>query len=109
MKDISFLLHEPLLAVLRASRTHARKVRRAQSRNHDAGAERLRAAAPRFVLDGLVRERYPSFGDALRDLDDPLTLLSLFAVLPAERARGIPAERVAAARRRVAGLRKEGN
>jgi len=101
VKDIAFLLHEPLLAKFREARAHARKVRRAKAKGQTEAAERLVAAAPRYRLDGLVRERFPSLGDALRDLADPLTLLHLFAVLPAERQHGIPVERVHAARKCV--------
>ena len=101
VKDIAFLAHEPLLAAFRAARAHHRKVRRALAKGHATGAARLVAAAPRYSLDHLVRERYPTFADALRDADDPLTMVHLFASLPAERAHGIPAERVQTARRRV--------
>ncbi|CAI5479542.1 unnamed protein product [Closterium sp. Yama58-4] len=43
--------------------------------------------------------RYPSFIDAIRDLDDALTMLHLFATLPADATFRIPATRVNNARR----------
>uniref|UniRef100_A0A1D2AC54 Pescadillo homolog n=2 Tax=Auxenochlorella protothecoides TaxID=3075 RepID=A0A1D2AC54_AUXPR len=97
-KDIAFLLHEPLLAKMRELHAYEKKVRRAHAKKNAAAAARLAARRPRYALDHLVRERYPSFVDALRDLDDPLTMAHLFAVLPAEGGAGIPARVVRVAR-----------
>ena len=37
---------------------------------------------PRYSLSNVIKERYPTFIDALRDMDDALCLISLFANFP---------------------------
>ncbi|KAE8706696.1 putative Chitinase A [Hibiscus syriacus] len=46
-------------------------------------AKLFMSRAPSYKLDVVIRDRYPTFIDALRDLDDPLTMMHLFAMLPA--------------------------
>ena len=98
-KDINFLLHEQLLDRFREIRSHRRKVRRAVGRKEYERADRLRAAPPGYKLDRLVRERYPAFVDAVRDLDDPLNIAHLFAVLPSSSLHRIPNAQAVAAKR----------
>ncbi|EXJ71176.1 uncharacterized protein A1O5_06170 [Cladophialophora psammophila CBS 110553] len=82
-KDIQYLLHEPLLAKFREQKALEKKIARSLGRNEVQDAVRLeKHGMPKIKLDHIVRERYPTFVDALRDLDDALSLLSLFASLP---------------------------
>ncbi len=82
-KDIQYLLHEPLLAKFREQKTLHKKIARSLGRNEVGDAVRLeKYATPKITLDHIIRERYPTFVDAIRDLDDALSLLFLFANLP---------------------------
>ena len=80
-KDILFLLHEPLLAKFREQKAFLKKIRKASGRHERKRAERLDGRRPVYKLDHLIRERYPTFADALQDLDDALCLVFLFASL----------------------------
>ncbi|KAI9807879.1 MAG: mRNA-binding ribosome synthesis protein nop7 [Sarcosagium campestre] len=82
-KDIQYLLHEPLLQKFRDHKTLAKKITKALGRGEVSDAARLeKTSAPRLSLDHIIKQRYPTFVDALRDLDDALSMLFLFANLP---------------------------
>ncbi|KAI8000977.1 hypothetical protein LOK49_LG09G00440 [Camellia lanceoleosa] len=99
MKDIMFLKLEPLLEKFRDMRAYEKKVKKALSKKNRDLAERLLTHKPTYTLDMLIRERYPSFIDALRDLDDCLTMVHLFAALPAIERDKIDVKRIHNCRR----------
>ncbi|KAI7299093.1 hypothetical protein KC315_g17776, partial [Hortaea werneckii] len=75
-KDIQYLLHEPLLAKFRDQKALAKKISKALGRNEVSEAERKeKNLTPKLRLDHIIKERYPTFVDALRDLDDALSML----------------------------------
>jgi len=94
-KDVLHLSKEPLLNKFREHKIFVRKCQRLIKRKEYSDFNRLQAQKPTMVLDHLIRERYPTFVDALRDLDDPLTLMSLFTVLHSGTADTHTAERAA--------------
>ncbi|KAI1827510.1 Pescadillo N-terminus-domain-containing protein [Xylaria intraflava] len=100
-KDIQFLLHEPLLQKFREQKALEKKISKALGRGDISDASRLERNAarpektgkPRYTLDHVIRDRYPTFVDALRDLDDCLSMLFLFANLPSTST--VPAKMIA--------------
>jgi pescadillo protein len=100
-KDIQYLLHEPLLQKFREQKALEKKISKALGRGdaHDAQRWERNASRPektgktKYSLDHVIRERYPTFIDALRDLDDCLSMLFLFANLPSTST--VPAKMIA--------------
>lgn len=82
-KDIQYLLHEPVLHKLREHKAFAKKLSKAVGRGEYGLAKNLEEQKPTYRLDHIIKERYPTFVDSLRDLDDALSLIVLFAALPA--------------------------
>lgn len=98
VKDIAFLAHEPLLDRSRELKAYEKKITKARAKRNLDLVQRLLGNKPEWNLNHLVNERYPSFVDALRDLDDPLTILHLFAWLPTDNAQKIRPEHIQSAR-----------
>ncbi|KAJ8918791.1 hypothetical protein NQ315_011075 [Exocentrus adspersus] len=82
VKDIQFLLHEPIIWKLRDYKIFNKKVGRARAVRDFEKLNRYLNNHPTLKLDHIVKERYPTFIDALRDLDDCLTLCFLFSTFP---------------------------
>ncbi|KAJ1294027.1 hypothetical protein BS78_01G115800 [Paspalum vaginatum] len=99
MKDIAFLAHDPLIEKFREIKVHRKKVKKAVAKKNRDLADRLLNRPPTYKLDRLVLERYPTFVDALRDLDDCLTMVHLFAALPAIDGERVEVKRIHNCRR----------
>lgn len=90
-------MHEPIIWKLREYKIFNRKVGRAKAVKDFQAMKRYLSNHPTLKLDHIVKERYPTFIDALRDLDDCLTLCFLFSTFPS--MPHIPREQSALCRR----------
>lgn len=82
IKDLKILMHDKLLTKFRELKAHAKKYHKLIAKKEIKTAEQHLRKAPKYTLSHIIKERYPTFIDALRDLDDALCLISLFANLP---------------------------
>eukprot|EP00397_Hematodinium_sp_SG-2012_P018098 GEMP01018524.1.p1 GENE.GEMP01018524.1~~GEMP01018524.1.p1 ORF type:complete len:567 (+),score=152.76 GEMP01018524.1:82-1782(+) len=95
VKDITFLLHEPLLQKFFDMKSFMKRYKKVIGRHDKDSQPRMEAKRPVYTLDHLVRERYPSFPDAIADLDDALSTVAMFSSLHGDKRREIAPEVIA--------------
>eukprot|EP00759_Apiculatamorpha_spiralis_P012668 PhF_6_TR19621/c0_g1_i1/m.28630/K14843/PES1, NOP7; pescadillo len=82
-KDIKYLVHDSILDGIRTFETHNKKLRSLRGIGKLQDAEELdKLKRPQYRLDKTIRERYPTFNDALRDLSDALSCVFLYSIIP---------------------------
>ena len=89
IKDINFLARDPIKDSIYAKEAVDKKARKLVNRGEKARARKMEKSVAAMDLSHIVRERYPTFESALEDLDDCLSMLALFAVLPVDASRFI--------------------
>ena len=82
VKDLKILMHDKLLQKFRDIKAHLKKHKKLLGRKEPKLAEEHLRKTPKYTLSHIIKERYPTFVDALRDLNDALCMISLFASLP---------------------------
>ena len=89
IKDINYLARDPIRESIYDKEAAIKKSRKLLGRNDVARARRMERSVGELDLTHIVKERYPSFESALEDLDDCVSMLALFSILPADSARYI--------------------
>ncbi|CAL1534395.1 unnamed protein product [Lymnaea stagnalis] len=82
LKDIQFLSHDQLITKFREKKHYVRRLKRAVAKKNRFAESIIRDSKPVYSLKSVIKERYPTFIDALRDLDDCLNLCFVFASFP---------------------------
>ena len=94
LKDINFLALDPIIDRIRAQKVYTKKYKKAKAKGDIGQIQYLIKHKPKVNLNHLVRERYPEFIDALRDLDDPLSLMALFTIFPAHKEFNLTGDKI---------------
>mmetsp|Transcript_2561 Transcript_2561/g.3700 ORF Transcript_2561/g.3700 Transcript_2561/m.3700 type:complete len:674 (-) Transcript_2561:1597-3618(-) len=82
-KDINLMMADPLLYKFFEFQTWKKKLRKATDKGEKIKQSNfLKWEKPMFEYGHLVKERYPNFAMALKDLSDSLSLLFMFRLMP---------------------------
>ncbi|KEG08098.1 Pescadillo [Trypanosoma grayi] len=85
-REIKWLVRDHIAERMMAHRAWEKKVRRAEAMGLDEDLKTLQSAKvkPRYSLVATIKERYPFFADAVRDIDDAMSMIALYAFLSPE-------------------------
>jgi pescadillo protein len=85
-KEIKWLVRDQIAAKMYDYKAWEKRVRRANAKQETSDLKRLHSerVKPKYSLVASIKERYPFFIDAVRDLDDALSIISLYAFLSPE-------------------------
>ncbi|KAK7198509.1 Pescadillo N-terminus/BRCA1 C Terminus (BRCT) domain containing protein [Novymonas esmeraldas] len=85
-REIKWLVHDQIAAKMMAFRAWEKKVKRAEAMGLGEDVKALHSARvkPRHSLVATIKERYPYFIDAVRDVDDAMSMIHLYAFLSPE-------------------------
>eukprot|EP01091_Cochliopodium_minus_P020370 TRINITY_DN887_c1_g1_i1.p1 TRINITY_DN887_c1_g1~~TRINITY_DN887_c1_g1_i1.p1 ORF type:complete len:634 (-),score=237.76 TRINITY_DN887_c1_g1_i1:56-1957(-) len=82
-KDIKYLLHDPLIERIRQYKVYKRKLTRIKAKKMYSNIDNLKYfEKPEWNIDHVIKERFPSFDMAVKELDEALSMTHLFASLP---------------------------
>lgn len=93
-KDIKFLSNERLIRKFKEIKSYQKKITKAKMKDQKFDMRKLIENKPTYNLNDIIKQRYPTFNDALHDLDDALCLLAIFSILPKYNLLKISAENV---------------
>lgn len=79
--DIRFLKNEPLVWKFWEFKTYLKRLSKCKGRNEYDKLDKVAKTKPALKFDHVLKERYPKFQDALRDIDDALCMCFLYANL----------------------------
>ncbi|RWS25384.1 pescadillo-like protein, partial [Leptotrombidium deliense] len=79
LSDIQYLAHEPILWKLWDFKIFMRRMAKAKGKRDYETVDLIQKNKPFYKLDHIVAERYPRFIDALRDVDDALSMCFLYS------------------------------
>jgi pescadillo protein len=86
VKEIKWLVHDQIASKLAAFRAWEKKKAKAMAmhRFDDLKTLESESGKPNYVLDATIKERYPYFVDAVKDIDDAMSMISLYAFMSPE-------------------------